>query len=225
MSRKSQNFRSDRQRPPLFGPLIKAVVKKALFIPRSAPSEHFFFKSLLYLFLLIYGLSLFDETDFVKNPEGVMDSFLHNIHLAFHEAGHIVFMLFGKFMGYFGGTLMQLLVPLIILAHFIRQKDNFSASVMLWWLGHSLLDIAPYIYDAWDQKLVLLGGHTGRDRPGSHDWNWILSALGQLPRYREIAGAAGCLGKLACLLSFLWGGALLCKQWLMFQAFKRSQAS
>lgn len=155
-----------------------------------------------------------------------MKSFLHNIHLVFHEAGHIIFMPFGEFMGYFGGTLMQLLVPLTVLVYFIRQQNNFAGSVMLWWLGHSLLDIAPYIYDAWDQKLVLLGGSTGRDRPGSHDWNWILSALNRLHRYREIAHTTGGLGKITCLLSFLWGVALLCKQWLMFQqALKRSQSS
>ena len=92
----------------------------------------------------------------------------------------------------------------------------------LWWLGHSLLDIAPYIYDAYDQKLILLGGGTGRDMPGAHDWNWILSALNRLDRYQEIAQSVGNLGKIAFLLSFLWGSALLYKHYLVFQAVKKT---
>ena len=41
----------------------------------------------------------------------VGESFLHLINLPFHEAGHIFFMFFGRFLMTLGGSLTQLLVP------------------------------------------------------------------------------------------------------------------
>ena len=69
------------------------------------------------------------------------NSFMHLINLPFHEAGHIVFMPFGAFMMSLGGSLLQLLVPLICAWAFLFQQDDpFGASVCLWWTGESLLD-------------------------------------------------------------------------------------
>ena len=42
-----------------------------------------------------------------------MNSFLHLINLLFHEAGHIIFSPFGQFMTMLGGSLMQVLVPIV----------------------------------------------------------------------------------------------------------------
>ena len=42
---------------------------------------------------------------------GVMDSVLHLPNLIFHEAGHILFSPFGRFMTVLGGSLFQVLVP------------------------------------------------------------------------------------------------------------------
>ncbi len=200
--------------PGFFRFLISTALKRALFVP-EAPDPSFFFKCLLYAVLLLWGFSFFGETDFERDRYGAMDSFWHNIHLVFHEAGHILFHPFGEFMGYFGGTLAQCLIPLTVMAHFIWQKDNFSASFGLWWLGQSFLDVAPYIYDAWDQKLMLLGGGTGRDQPGAHDWRYLLSAMDSLENYKEIAYSVNFLGKLILLLSLFWGGALLYKKILI----------
>jgi hypothetical protein len=82
-------------------------------------------------------------------------------------------------MGILGGSLFQLLLPLGISIAFIwLNKDNFGAAIALWWTSTSLLDLAPYIYDARHPQLILLGGHTGEDGP--HDWIYLLSVLGQL---------------------------------------------
>jgi hypothetical protein len=42
----------------------------------------------------------------------------------------------------------------------------------------SILDLAPYIYDARDPQLILLGGHTGED--GHHDWIYLLETFDRL---------------------------------------------
>ena len=196
-------------------PLTQAFFQRVLFVKKEKDFSVWLTKLLFYLILVIWGLSFFDETHFDVDQYGAMDSFLHYIHLPFHEAGHIIFNPFGEFMGYLGGSLMQCLVPVAIIIYFVREKDNFSASFGLWWLGHSFLDIAPYIYDAWDQTLILLGGGTGRDQPGAHDWRWLLSTMGQLKNYKEIALFTANMGKGILFLSFLWGGTLLGKKfWL-----------
>ena len=110
----------------------------------------------------------------------VGESFWHLINLPFHEAGHIIFRPFGRFMTSLGGSLAQLLMPLICLTVFLlKTKDTFAASFCLWWFGENFMDLAPYINDARTLTLPLLGGNTGRTSPyGFHDWEFILKESG-----------------------------------------------
>ena len=197
---------------------VDACIKRILFVKNQISLDHFAAKCLIYIVLLIWGFSFFDDTNFAENPNGITSSFLHNINLIFHEAGHWIFSFFGRFILVFGGTLMQCLIPFIVMVQFVRQKDNFEASVGLWWFGENFLDVAPYIYDAWDKKLPLLGGGTGQDRPDTHDWYYLLRATNSLENYAEIAGSVANMGKLIILLSFLWGGMILYKKFLILQA-------
>lgn len=176
--------------------------------------ESFIVRCLGFIVLLIWGISFLDETDFANDPLGALDSFLHNINLIFHEAGHFIFRPLGHFMHAFGGTLMQGLLPLIIMLQFILQKDNFGASVGLWWLGQNFLDIAPYIYDAWDKKLTLLGGGTGQDNPNYHDWHYLLQATKSMDYHAQIALSVGYIGNILIILSLIWGGIILYKTWI-----------
>lgn len=116
-------------------------------------------------------------------------------------------------MGVLGGSLLQLLIPAICMGAFLKRNDLFSASVTLWWLGQNFIDMAPYINDARAQELMLLGGVTGQDMPGIHDWNNILGALGLLKLDHFIAYTAHYFGVLLMVVSLLWGGCLLCLQW------------
>ncbi|NIO62515.1 MAG: hypothetical protein GWN04_04920 [Gammaproteobacteria bacterium] len=139
---------------------------------------------------------------------------MHNINLVFHEAGHVFFKPFGRFMMILGGSLMQLLVPIVLMLGFIlKNHDNFSASICLWWLGQSLMDLAPYIDDAMDQQLMLLGGKTGADSPGSHDWNNILIEFDVLEKCHAYAKLTDMAGTLVMLLAFAWGIIILLKQY------------
>lgn len=98
--------------------------------------------------------------------------FIDNVNLIFHEAGHIIFGFFGEFIKFLGGTLMQLLIPAIFSVYFFRKGDNFSASLLLFWLGQNFLNVSVYAGDALSMELPLLGG-------GSviHDWNYLLSTI------------------------------------------------
>jgi hypothetical protein len=141
------------------------------------------------------------------------ESFLHLINLTFHEAGHVIFMPFGRFMMILGGTLGQILMPMICLGTFlIKTRDPFGASVALWWTAESLMDIAPYINDARAMDLMLLGGITGKETDG-HDWNNILMMLNLLEWDHRLAHLTYNIGILLMLGSLLWGGVLLLRHY------------
>jgi hypothetical protein len=94
-----------------------------------------------------------------------------------------------------------------------KTRDNFGASLGLWWCGQSVMDLAPYINDARDLKLMLLGGGTGADRPGMHDWENILLDLRLIQYDRQIATATDALGTLIVLAALSWGAFVLYRQY------------
>ncbi len=57
--------------------------------------------------------------------------FLHGVNLVFHEAGHVIFGLFGEFMGIAGGSLNQVLIPLAATIAFLGTRQYALAAVTL----------------------------------------------------------------------------------------------
>lgn len=168
-------------------------------------------RSLVLLVMIIWGIK-FIFPSLMGNDSG--NSFMHLVNLPFHEAGHMVFRIFGQFMMMLGGSLTQLLVPFICLVAFlVKTRDTFAASVSLWWLGQSLIDLAPYINDARQLQLILLGGVTGRDAEDFHDWEFILRKLGLLEYDHLLAKTAHLFGALFIICALIWGGYILVKQY------------
>lgn len=170
-------------------------------------------KGRFYGYLLIYLVFFFWGGSFIlsdlKSP-AINTSFMHNINLVFHEAGHVLFRLFGEFMTIFGGSLLQLLVPMTVMLMFIfKHRDNFAASIGLWWLAQSMMDLVPYINDARLQEMWLLGGVQGKDIPGIHDWNNILSRLHMLEYDHALALVVMVLAIGLMMVSFVWGALVL----------------
>jgi hypothetical protein len=132
-----------------------------------------------------------------------MQSFLHLPNLVFHEAGHILFMPFGRFMSVLGGSLLQLIVPLVCAVAFLRQHNRFAAAVCTWWAGQNLIDLAPYIADARALRLPLLGGATGAEVEG-HDWEYLLAMLGWLRLDAALGRAAQVAGVFVMVASLVW---------------------
>jgi len=143
-------------------------------------------------------------------------SFMHLVSLPFHEAGHVVFRIFGSsFLTSLGGSLGQLIMPAIcLLVLLFKTRDPFGASVSLWWLGENFLDLAPYINDSRTLSMPLLGGNTGASAPyGFHDWNYILSELKLLEHDHAIADFSATAGTVLMLFAFVWGGTVLYRQY------------
>jgi hypothetical protein len=139
----------------------------------------------------------------------LMSSFMHVVNLVFHEAGHVLLMPFGRFLGVLGGSALQLLIPLLCGGVFLlKNRDPFAASVTLWWAGQSLLDLAPYIADARALRIPLLGGGTGAEVEG-HDWEYLLNALGLMNQDVVLGRLAFAAGALAMLAALGWGVTVL----------------
>ncbi|BDU77005.1 hypothetical protein [Mesoterricola sediminis] len=147
----------------------------------------------------------------LTGPEAM--GFLHWIDLPFHEAGHFVFSPFGTFLHILGGTLGQLLVPLLVAGAFARQRDPFGAGVGLWWMGQSFVDCAPYIADARARQLLLISGETGQTDWEGHDWYQLLDRTGLLSLDLTLARFAWILGALLMAAALAWGVWTLRRQW------------
>ena len=135
-------------------------------------------------------------------------SIIHPIDLVFHEAGHMVFSPFGEFMTTVGGSLLQVLIPIVCWISFTTTNPNpFGAAVMCWWTGENLLDVAIYINDARALQLVLLGGHTGAEVEG-HDWERILQMTGGMMHDHQIAWTTHVIGAVLMAGALVWGTIL-----------------
>lgn len=149
--------------------------------------------------------------EFLARPmrqDVVGSSFLHLISIPFHEAGHLIFAPFGDLMTSLGGSLMQVLVPVVCGVAFLTTSPNpFGAAVMAWWAGENLIDVAMYIDDARSLSLVLLGGQTGAEVEG-HDWEHILQRLGLLHRDHQIAWTAHVAGAVIMIAAIVYGATL-----------------
>lgn len=114
-------------------------------------------------------------------------SFLDNVDLPIHEFGHLLFRIFGEFIGIAGGSLFQVLFPAVFVGYFIWQRSYYSAAIVLFWVGQTLLNVWVYASDAVVMQLVLTSGFTGSE--GSfHDWNYMLDRLGLLGSTKTVAG-------------------------------------
>ena len=139
---------------------------------------------------ILFAIVLFDEHGFVL--------LLDHANLAFHEAGHLFFGVLGSTLGLYGGTLGQLVFPIVAGVRFWYQRQAVGVALSGVWLFENFLNIARYMADARAQLLPLVGG-------GEHDWYHIFSRWGQLTRDTDIASVTQTLG---------WVGMIGCMLWL-----------
>lgn len=171
------------------------------------PKEEFFLYLFIWVIFFAWGLD-FIMMDFQTNK--IIQSWFHIVDLVFHEAGHVLFIPFGRTMTIFGGSLFQVLVPLfLVFAFLIRNRDGFGASIGLWWTGQSMMDLAPYIADARALQLPLLGGGTGADGAMRHDWANLLRPRGWLEYDIQIATWVDAIGSGILLIALAWGAYML----------------
>lgn len=118
------------------------------------------------------------------SPENIF--FLHLANTPIHEAGHVLFRIFGSFAGVAGGSLFQIIVPVVFFGYFTLHRKPFSAAIVLFWVGENFLEVYVYANDAVVMQLPLLSGLTGSEG-GFHDWNYLLTATNLLDKTALVA--------------------------------------
>ena len=202
------------RQPRAPGGSLNDLREAAFQVPAPKTGVELYGRGLLWLGVLYYSWYFINLNVYrSQTATSTVGYIIGMANLVFHEAGHIILSLLGDFMATLGGSLFQVLIPCICLLAFLKHGNGFAASVMLWWAGQNLIDLAPYINDARAQRLILLGGVTGRDVPGYHDWNNLLTRLGLLKYDQALARIAHVSGVVLILAALLWGGYLLLLQY------------
>jgi len=175
--------------------------ERLLDVPDDVPKSVWLGRITLLAVVALWGMSVVFGR--MTDPAGV----LHLTVILFHEAGHVLFAPFGETLGVAGGTLGQLLIPLVCAVALHRRGDNFGAAIASAWLALSLIDASVYAYDAADPVLPLIGGGTGADR--FHDFVFLFERTGQLAHARGWAVLMKVVGGLALSASLAWAAVLL----------------
>ena len=122
---------------------------------------------------------------------------LDHTNLALHEAGHVIFGVFGCTAALYGGTLGQLVFPLAAMTTFWWRRKPGEFAVCGVWLCENLYNIARYMADARAQQLPLVGG-------GEHDWLNIFTRWNALASDTRVARVTTVLGWLGFAGLALW---------------------
>lgn len=121
---------------------------------------------------------------------------IDGVNLVIHEAGHLIFSPLGEFIMIAGGSLFQVIIPALFVGYFWYHSKYYSAALVLFWVGESILNVSVYAGDSLALQLPLLGG-----QDSVHDWNYLLSSLNLLPQTAQVAGAIRLLGTLVIALA------------------------
>jgi hypothetical protein len=195
--------------------LLARAKELLLYIPVETNPTAVYGRAILLAAIAFYGakLALMDIPSWEMAA-----SLIHLPMVPIHEFGHVLFRPLGEFMTLLGGSLFQVLLPLIFGGIFVvKNRDPFAASVMLWWAAVAVMDVAPYVYDAFQPQHILLTGRTGDS--GAHDFIDVLGDLGLLHKAQPIGRAVHVFGLLAMVAALAWGA------WLIWQQYRRSKSS
>ena len=124
---------------------------------------------------------------------------LDGANLLFHEAGHPIFGMFGEAMGLYGGTIGQLVFPLVVAFEFWRRRETMSFAVGCLWFFENFFNIARYAADARAQAIPLVGG-------GDHDWWNIFSRWDVLENDVIIGIIIATIGVVGIIATWAWVG-------------------
>jgi len=162
---------------------------------QNVSRREFFSWLAFYAWLLFYLARHFGEL-----------TLLDNVHLPIHEGGHLFFSYFGETLHLWGGTIFQLMVPALLAAYFIGQRQIPGTTFCVFAFFHSLTGVATYMSDAIARALPLVTVGAVADE-SDHDWYNIFTRLGILPHAVQIGSAtrfiAWC-GMLGTVAWFAW---------------------
>jgi hypothetical protein len=122
---------------------------------------------------------------------------LDNVNLIIHEGGHFFFSWFGHTIMILGGTLGELLVPLLCAAYFFWQREATGFAFCSFWFFENFPYIGTYMADARTSVLPLVGSEES-------DWTILFTQWGLLAQDQKIGGIMRILGYLGMIATMAW---------------------
>src|SRR6266850_1228557 len=130
----------------------------------------------IYALFLLYAF--FDRSGFL---------FPDFVNLIIHEGGHFFFSWFGHTIMILGGTLGELLVPLLCAAAFFWQREPAGFAFSIFWFFENFPYIGTYMAYARTAALPLVGSEES-------DWTILFTQWGLLAQDQKIGGIMRTLG-------------------------------
>jgi hypothetical protein len=126
-------------------------------------------------------------------------SLLDGLNQAVHATGHLLLVGTNETMQQLGGTVLQLLLPLIVTAYFTVRDDEHAASIGVWWVGQNAVNISA--------SMAISGTGSTGSVPGSveHDWLMLFARWDVLHHAEQYANLTRGFGVLLMLLATMWG--------------------
>jgi hypothetical protein len=131
----------------------------------------------------------------VANEPGFL--FLDHANLIIHEGGHFFFSWFGDTIRILGGTLGELLVPLLCAAYFFFHRETTGFAFSLFWFFENFPYIGTYMADARTSALSLVGSDES-------DWTILFTQWDLLAYDQKIGATVRTLGYLGMLATIVW---------------------
>ena len=141
-----------------------------------------------YLLFLVYA---------ARDSSGFL--FLDFANLMIHECGHPLLSVFGYTLMILGGTLAELIVPLLCTAYFFWKREIAGTAFCAFWFFENFPYIGTYMADARAQVLPLVGS-------GDHDWGILFGQWGLLAQDQKIGGVMRAMGWIGMLAAVGWLG-------------------
>lgn len=178
-------------------------------VPTDVSKANFYARCVLLVAAALYTIKIFRGTDIFYGD--LAPSFLYYVLTPWHEAGHVFFRLFGEFMTYAGGTILQHGFPILLGGLLlIRGRNPFGAALCLWILGYSVMYTAWYMHDAGDPQGMMLSGKSSAEDDG-HDFVNIFSMMGGwwLLNATKIGVVVWRIAQAIMLAGLAWGAYML----------------
>jgi hypothetical protein len=154
-----------------------------------------------YLLFLLYAAT--EHTGFL---------FIDYVNLIIHEGGHFFFSWFGHTIMILGGTLGELIGPLLCAAYFWWKRETTAVAFCSFWFFENFLYIGTYMADSRTAALSLVGSEES-------DWTILFGQWGVLLRDQQIGGTTRVLGWLGMVATVGWLG------WRVYQGATRQNSS
>jgi hypothetical protein len=151
--------------------------------------------------LLVYSLFLLHA---FRDTSGFL--FPDFVNLMIHEAGHLFFSWGGYTLMLLGGTLGELLAPLLCALYFYFHGKTYGFAFCAFWFFENFLYIGTYMKDARACALPLVNSEIG-------DWTILFGQWGLLPADLKIGQFVRTLG---------WLGMCATLAWLAYRTYRDS---